>query len=127
MAANDTASDATAYAHRGAEVLVTVTMFPPWGPDDLEEAAHPLRAHAVGAYRNFESPPPLSRSTGRSPVRRVNASANSPRATTRRGCCAGSVLCEVPTRGASAVPPCRFARSLRLGESDRVGAGGKTQ
>lgn len=56
-AANDLDRDATAYAHRDAEILVTATVFPPHNRRELENAIRPLRRHAVGAYRNFESHP----------------------------------------------------------------------
>ena len=39
---------ATAYAHRDAQVLVTVSIFPPYTGNDLDDAARPLRPHAVG-------------------------------------------------------------------------------
>ena len=53
----DIAPDATAFPHRDAEVLVTATLFPPRGADELEAIARPLWAHALGANRNFESHP----------------------------------------------------------------------
>lgn len=56
-AANDIALEATAYVHRAAEVLVTVTAFPPQGSHELHAATRPLWGHAIGAYRNFESRP----------------------------------------------------------------------
>ncbi|MEV0033957.1 FAD-dependent oxidoreductase [Nocardia sp. NPDC050793] len=56
-AVNDIAGDATAYAHRDAEVLVTVSLFPPHSGSEVQAAAGPLWPHAVGAYRNFESSP----------------------------------------------------------------------
>jgi FAD/FMN-containing dehydrogenase len=56
-AANDLGRDATAYAHRDAELLVTATVFPPQEHRELERAMRPLRRDAVGAYRNFESHP----------------------------------------------------------------------
>lgn len=56
-AANDIAADATAYAHRSGEVLVSTALFPPQGMAELSAAVAPLWEHAVGAYRNFESHP----------------------------------------------------------------------
>lgn len=56
-ATNDLAPDATAYAHRTAEILVTATVFPPRSGDELDAATAPLAPHSVGAYRNFESRP----------------------------------------------------------------------
>ncbi|CAH0249705.1 FAD-binding oxidoreductase [Microbacterium sp. Bi128] len=56
-AAADIARDATAFWHRDAEVLVTVTLFPPRGAGELAAVARPLWSHALGAYRNFESHP----------------------------------------------------------------------
>ncbi|GAB2472086.1 FAD-binding oxidoreductase [Jatrophihabitans fulvus] len=56
-AANDIGRDATAFAHREAEVLVTATVFPPQDRRTLENAVRSLRRHAVGSYRNFESHP----------------------------------------------------------------------
>jgi FAD/FMN-containing dehydrogenase len=59
-AANDVDPTATAYAHRNAELLVTVAHFPPAGVDELSHAMQPLWPHALGAYRNFESHPDRS-------------------------------------------------------------------
>ncbi|QIG43920.1 FAD-binding oxidoreductase [Nocardioides anomalus] len=56
-AINDVHRDATAFAHRSAEVLVTATVFPPQDRRGLDSAARSLRRHATGAYRNFESHP----------------------------------------------------------------------
>jgi len=56
-AVNDVDRAATAYAHRDAQVLVTVSIFPPYTGNDLDDEARPLWPHAVGAYRNFESRP----------------------------------------------------------------------
>ncbi len=56
-AANDIDPGATAFAHRSAQVLVTASTFAPRGRDELEAATQALWAHAVGAYRNFESHP----------------------------------------------------------------------
>ncbi|GEM31505.1 FAD-binding protein [Nocardia neocaledoniensis NBRC 108232] len=56
-AVNDIATDATAYPHRDAEVLVTATLFPPLGGRELGEAVAPMWPHALGAYRNFDSSP----------------------------------------------------------------------
>jgi FAD/FMN-containing dehydrogenase len=53
----DIARDATAYPHRDAQVLVTVTLFPPRGAHELAAVTQPLWPHARGAYRNFESHP----------------------------------------------------------------------
>jgi hypothetical protein len=54
-AVNDVDRTATAYAHRDAQILVTVATFPPHGETELDDATRPLWPHAVGAYRNFES------------------------------------------------------------------------
>jgi FAD/FMN-containing dehydrogenase len=59
-AVNDVDPTATAYAHRDAELLVTVAHFPPSGVDELSRAMQPLWPRAVGAYRNFESHPDRS-------------------------------------------------------------------
>lgn len=56
-AVNDVDRVATAYAHRDAQILVTVATFPPIGGKELDDATRPLWPHAVGAYRNFESRP----------------------------------------------------------------------
>ena len=56
----DIAPDATAFAHRDAELLVTATVFPPLGPSELETAFTPVRPHELGAYRNFDSAPSQS-------------------------------------------------------------------
>lgn len=56
-AAADIAPDATAYAHRAAEVLVTATLFPPRGSAELAQAMLPLWPHTLGSYRSFESQP----------------------------------------------------------------------
>ena len=56
-AVNDVDPDATAYAHRHQEALVTVSTFPPSGRDQLDEAWSEAAERADGAYTNFESEP----------------------------------------------------------------------
>lgn len=59
-AVNDVDPTATAYAHRSAELLVTVAYFPPSGIRELSRVMEPLWPSALGAYRNFESHPDSS-------------------------------------------------------------------
>lgn len=56
-AVNDVDPDATAYAHRHQEALVTVSTFLPSGRDQLDEAWSEAAGRAGGAYTNFESEP----------------------------------------------------------------------
>jgi len=56
-AMNDVDPAATAFVHRDAQALVTVSTFPPYGGAALDDAVRPLRPHSVGTYRNFESRP----------------------------------------------------------------------
>ncbi|MGW3246982.1 FAD-binding oxidoreductase [Streptomyces sp. NPDC001070] len=54
-AINDTPADATAYAHRTAQVLAQGNHFPPYAAQDLRHVWAPVRDHATGSYVNFES------------------------------------------------------------------------
>lgn len=54
---NDMPADATAWAHRHQQALVVASTFPPDDGRGLDAAFAPLREHADGAYRNFESRP----------------------------------------------------------------------
>ncbi|MDF2561555.1 MAG: hypothetical protein K0R99_3001 [Microbacterium sp.] len=56
-AAADIAPDATAYPHRDAQVLVTVTLFPPRSVHELAAVTAALWPYAIGSYPNFESHP----------------------------------------------------------------------
>ncbi|GAA2005134.1 FAD-binding oxidoreductase [Microbacterium ulmi] len=56
-ATRDPAPDATAWAHRDAEVLVVASTFPPDDGSALSAAFEPLRRVSSAAYRNFESSP----------------------------------------------------------------------
>lgn len=56
-ATHDVDPDATAFAHRDAEVMATFTVFPPRPGQDLDAAVARLRPFSQGAYRNFESRP----------------------------------------------------------------------
>lgn len=54
-AIDDLPADATAYAHRGAQVLAQGNLFPPHGEDDLRRLWAPIHALGTGSYVNFES------------------------------------------------------------------------
>ncbi|MDX3352947.1 FAD-binding oxidoreductase [Streptomyces sp. ME01-24h] len=54
-AIDDVPADATAYAHRGAQVMAQGNLFPPHDEEDLDRLWAPVREHGTGAYVNFES------------------------------------------------------------------------
>lgn len=54
-AVNDVPPDATAFAHRAQEVMVSASLFPPHDHATLDAAFAPLRRHSAGSYKNFDT------------------------------------------------------------------------